>query len=138
LEQDDWQTVQKGLEVRLVEHPQGEPGERYVLCRSGARAQKERAMLERQSQRLTQELSKIDAWLRRTPQSDRETVGRRIGRHLGKYPAAAVLIVAEVLSDESDRAAGQQSSSRLDAGQEAHRQKGAYLQRTNCEEPDPA
>jgi hypothetical protein len=138
LEQDDWQTVQKGLEVRLVEHPQGEPGERYVLCRSGARAQKERAMLERQSQRLTQELSKIDAWLRRTPQSDRETVGRRIGRHLGKYPAAAAIIVAEVLSDESDRAAGQQSSSRLDAGQEAHRQKGAYLQRTNCEEPDPA
>ena len=29
-------------------------------------------------------------------------------------------------------------SSRLDAGQKAHRQKGAYLLRTNCEETDPA
>jgi CDP-6-deoxy-D-xylo-4-hexulose-3-dehydrase len=65
---------------------EGEPGERYVLCRSGARAEKERAMLRRQSERLTQELIKIDAWLRRSPQSDQETVGRRIGRHLGKLP----------------------------------------------------
>ena len=138
LEQDDWQTVQEGLEVRLVEHPQGQPGERYVLCRSGARAQKERAMLERQSERLTQELIKIDAWLRRSPQSDRESVGRRIGRHLGKYPAAAAIIVAAVLSDQTDRAVGLQISSRLDAGQKAHRQKGAYLLRTNCEETDPA
>ena len=138
LEQDDWQTVQEGLEVRLVEHPQGAPGERYVLCRSGARAQKERAMLERQSQGLTQELIKIDAWLRRSPQTDREAVGRRIGRHLGKYPAAAAIIVAAVLSDEADRAVGLQISSRLDAGQKAHRQKGAYLLRTNCEETDPA
>jgi hypothetical protein len=66
LDQTDWKTVQDGLEVRLVEHPAGEPGERYVLCRSGARAEKERAMLQRQSERLTAELIKIDAWLRRT------------------------------------------------------------------------
>jgi hypothetical protein len=37
-EQTDWQQAQHGLEVRLVEHPGGEPCERYVLCRSGARA----------------------------------------------------------------------------------------------------
>lgn len=137
LEQSDWQTVQDGLEVRLVEHPQGEPGERYVLCRSGARAQKERAMLERQSERLTQELTKIDRWLRGSPQADQESVGRRIGRHLGKYPAAAAIIVAAVLSDQAGRAVGLQISSRLDAGQKAHRQKGAYLLRTNCKETDP-
>jgi hypothetical protein len=137
LEQNDWQTVQEGLEVRLVERPQGEPGERYVLCRSRARAQKERAMLGRQSERLTQELFKIDAWLRRSPQSDREAVGRCIGRHLGKYPAAAI-IVAVVLSEEADRAAGLQISSRVDAGPKAPRRKGAYLLRTNCEETDPA
>jgi transposase len=137
LEQSDWKTVQDGLEVRLVEQPDGEPGERYVLCRSGARAEKERAMLQRQSERLTGELLKIDAWLRRTPQADQETVGRRIGRHLGKYPAAAAIVVAEVLRDGEGRAAGLRISSRLDAGQKAHRQKGAYLLRTNCEETDP-
>lgn len=138
LEQTDWKTVQDGLEVRLVEHPAGEPGERYVLCRSGARAEKERAMLQRQSERLTQELIKIDAWLRRSPQADQEAVGRRIGRHLGKYPAAAAIVVAEVLHEGAGRAGALRISSRLDAGQKAHRQKGAYLLRTNCEETDPA
>jgi len=137
LEQSDWKTVQDGLEVRLVEQPDGEPGERYVLCRSGARAEKERAMLQRQSERLTQELIKIDAWLRRSPQSDQETVGRRIGRHLGKYPAAAGIIGAEVLRDAAGCAVALRISSRIDAGQKAHRQKGAYLLRTNCEETDP-
>jgi transposase len=138
LEQTDWKTVQDGLEVRLVEHPAGEPGERYVLCRSGARAEKERAMLQRQSERLTQELIKIDAWLRRSPQADQEAVGRRIGRHLGKYPAAAAIVVAEVLHEVDGRAGALRISSRLDAGQKEHRQKGAYLLRTNCEETDPA
>lgn len=138
LEKSDWKTVQDGLEVRLVEQPEGEPGERYVLCRSGARAEKERAMLRRQSERLTGELVKIDAWLRRSPQSDQEAVGRRIGRHLGKDPAAAAIIVAEVLRDGAGRAVGLSISSRLDAGQKAHRQKGAYLLRTNCDQTDPA
>ena len=138
LEQSDWKSVQDGLEVRLVEQPGGEPGERHVLCRSGARAEKERAMLARQSGRLTEELIKIDAWLRRAPQADQETVGRRIGRHLGKYPAAAAIVVADVIHDADGRAVALRVSSRLDAGQKAHRQKGAYLLRTNCEETDPA
>lgn len=138
LEQSDWKTVQDGLEVRLVEHPGGEPGERYVLCRSDARAEKERAMLQRQSERLTAELVKIDAWLRRTPQADQEMVGRRIGRHLGKYPAAASIVVAEVLHAPDRSAVGLRISSRVETGQKAHRQKGAYLLRTNCDETDPA
>lgn len=138
LEQQDWHQAQHGLEVRLVKHPGGEPGERYVLCRSEARAEKERAMLQRQSERLTAELIKIDAWLRRTPQTDREAVGRRIGRHLGKYPAAAAIVIAEVLADAKGRAAALRISTRREAGQKAHRQKGAYLLRTNCEETDPA
>jgi transposase len=138
LEQSDWKSVQDGLEVRLVEQPGGEPGERYVLCRSGVRAEKERAMFARQSERLTEELIKIDAWLRRAPQADQETVGLRIGRHLGKYPAAAAIVVADVIHDADGRAVALRVSSRLDAGQKAHRQKGAYLLRTNCEETDPA
>ena len=138
LDRTEWQQVQAGLEVRLVAHAGGEPGERYVLCRSSARAEKERAMLQRQSDRLTAELVKIDAWLQRSPQSDHEIVGRRIGRHLGKYPAAAAIICAEVSRDEQARACGLRITSGLDAGQTAHRQKGAYLLRTNCEETDPA
>jgi len=138
LEKTDWQQVQDGLEVRLVEHPAGEPGEKYVLCRSDARAEKERAMLRRQSEGLTAALGKIDAWLARSAQENLETVGRRIGRALGKYPAAAAIICAEVQTDASGRACGLQITSTLAAGQKAYRQKGAYLLRTNCAETDPA
>lgn len=138
LDQLDWHEVQDGLEVRLVAHPDGEAGEKYVLCRSAARAEKERAMLQRQSDGLTAALVKIDAWLGRTPQTDLEAVGRRIGRALGKYPAAAAIVNARVQTDGQGRAAGLQIASDLAAGQKAHRQKGAYLLRTNCEETDPA
>jgi Transposase DDE domain len=121
LEESDWKTVQDGLEVRLVAQPEGEAGERYVLCRSGARAQKERAMLARQSERLTEELMKVDRWLGRSPQSDLELVGRRIGRHLGKYPAAAAIVVADLIRDGEGRAVGVCVYSRLELGQRSHR-----------------
>lgn len=138
LEQSDWKEVQDGLEVRLVAHPDGEAGEKYVLCRSSARADKERAMLQRQSDGLTAALVRIDAWLRRRPQAELEAVGRRIGRALGKYPAAAAIVNARVQTDDQGRAQGLEITSDLAAGQKAYRQKGAYLLRTNCEETDPA
>jgi transposase len=138
LEESDWQEAQAGLEVRLVAHPDGAPGEKYVLCRSTARAEKERAMLQRQSEGLTAALGRIAAWLLRQPQTDQEAVGRRIGRALGKFPAAASIIEATVQRDAAGRAIGLQIASAMDAGQKAHRQKGAYLLRTNCEETDPA
>ncbi len=77
---------------------------------------------------------KVDTWLRRSPQSDHESVGRRIGRHLGKNPAAAAIIDEEVLPDGQGHACALGISSRLNAGQKAHRKKGGYLLRTNCEE----
>jgi hypothetical protein len=95
-------------------------------------------MLQRQSEGLTAALVKIDAWLGRTPQIDQEAVGRRIGRALGKFPAAAAIIQATVQRDVTDRAIGLEIASAVDAGQKALRQKGAYLLRTNCEETDPA
>jgi hypothetical protein len=95
-------------------------------------------MLQRQSDALTAALVKIAAWLRRTPQTDQEAVGRRIGRALGKFPAAAAIIQATVQRDATGCAVDLQIASTVDAGQKAHRQKGAYLLRTNCEETDPA
>lgn len=138
LEQSDWQEAQAGLEVRFVAHPDGPPGEKYVLCRSGARAEKERAMLQRQSDGLTAALGRIGASLARQPQTDQEAVGRRIGRALGKFPAAAAIIQATVQRDAAGRATGLEIASVVAVGQKAHRQKGAYLLRTNCEETDPA
>ena len=76
--------------------------------------------------------------LAKHPQTDPEAVGRRIGRALGKYPAAAAIMQATVRRDAAGRACGLEIASDVAAGQKAHRQKGAYLLRTNCEETDPA
>lgn len=58
------------MEVRLVAHPDGQGQEQYILCRSTARAEKERAKLARQSERLCEELQKTDQTLRRKPETD--------------------------------------------------------------------
>lgn len=138
LEEQNWTQVQDGLEARLVEHPDSQGCEKYVLCRSTARAEKERAMLARQSENLAAELAKIHAWLQRSPQSDREKVGRRIGRVLGKYPAAARILEAHVQYDVEGRAFALCFFSNREVGQKAHLRRGAYLLRTNCPETDPA
>ena len=43
-----------------------------------------------------------------------------------------------MIRDPAGRACGLRITSDLASGQRAHRQKGAYLLRTNCEETDPA
>lgn len=138
LEEKDWKQVQPGLEAKLVAHPDGLGREQFVLCRSQARGEKERAMLERQRAGLRAELAKIDRALRERPQADLEAVGRRIGRWLGKYPAAARVMQAEVERDAQGRACALNVSVKEDASQWAGHAHGAYLLRTNCTEEDPA
>ena len=138
LDKEGWAQVQEGVEVKLLPHPDGQGTEQFVLCRSSARQQKELAMLERQLQRLTEQLLKIDATLRRHPQADLQAVGRRIGRWMGRYPAAAAICEANLLHDEAGRACGLSIASRWERGQWAAHAHGAYLLRTNCTESDPA
>jgi transposase len=138
LETTSWTEVQNGLEARLVKHPDGGPDEQYVLCRSTDRAKKELAMLANQCGRLTGELAKINAALRKKPTEDIESVSRRIGRWLGKYPAAAKVIEATLQRDAEGRAIALQITSNIAKGRELFRRHGAYLLRTNCDEQDPA
>lgn len=137
-ESENWIEVQHGVEARLVEHPDGDGEERFVLCRSNARAAKERAMLERQMARLSEEMIKLDASLRRRPQFDQEKVGRRIGRWLGKYPAAAKWLEVELVRDEQQRACGLRLFCPLPEQGHPLLVKGAYLLRTNCTQTDPS
>ncbi|MGA7879388.1 MAG: IS1634 family transposase, partial [Terrimicrobiaceae bacterium] len=99
LEQEDWKEVQPGVEVKLVAHPDGSPEEQYVLCRSSARREKELAMLEGQRLRLRAQLDKTHASLVRRPAKEPGKIERRIGRWLGRYPAAERLLEVEVERD---------------------------------------
>lgn len=137
-EKENWTEVQNGVEARLVDHPDGDGEERFVLCRSNARAAKERAMLDKQMDKLNEELLKIDRSLRKRPQSDSGKVERRIGRWLGKYPAAAKWIEAEVIHSKQGQAQGLRLSCPLPEQSHPILAKGAYLLRTNCTETDPA
>lgn len=137
-ETENWIEVENGVEARLVDHPDGKGQERYVLCRSSARGAKERAMLERQMNNLTEEMIKIDRSLRRRAQSDLEKIGRRIGRWQGKYPAAARLLEIELIKDNKGCARALRLSCPLREGEHPLLTKGAYLLRTNCTETDPA
>jgi transposase len=138
LEQEGWAQVQTGVEAKLVDHPDGTGAEQYILCRSAGRQAKERAMLERQLKRLRAELDKLHQSLERRPAKDPGAVERRIGRWLGRYPAAERLLNVTVQRHPQGRACGLEiieKGGHVDWAQHAH---GAYLLRTNCTEKDPA
>lgn len=137
LEEKDWAQVQEGIEVKLVAHPDGGPGEQYLLCRSSARRQKEAAMIELQRQRLRAQLEKTQLGLQRRPAKDPGVIERRIGRWLGRFPAADRLLEVSVERNAAGRACGLKITERLERAAWAAHAHGAYLLRTNCPEQDP-
>ena len=137
-DETNWAQVQEGVEVKLVPHPDGQGQERYVLCRSSARRQKEAAMIELARQRLRAQLDKTHASLQRAPAKDPGKIERRIGRWLGRFPSAEKLIEVTVQKDPHGRACGLQITERAQSAAWAQRAHGAYLLRTNCTEEDPA
>jgi transposase len=138
LEQEDWKEVEPGVEVKLVAHPDGSPEEQYVLCRSSARREKELAMLEGQRLRLRAQLDKTHASLVRRPAKEPGKIERRIGRWLGRFPAAERLLEVEVQRDAKGRACGLKITERSERSAWSALAHGAYLLRTNSTEQDPA
>ena len=138
LDQDDWQRVREDVEVKLLAHPDNAGREQFVLCRSEARREKEKAMLARQEERLLAKLQAIDAGLRRKACPELAQVGRRIGRWLGRYPAADKLFLVDLLINDTGAACGLTIACRLERSQWTRQAQGAYLLRTNCLEQDPA
>lgn len=136
VETTGWQETCPGLEVKLIPTPGGL--EQFILCRSTDRGAKERAMLDRQLGRLKTELNQIHTHLRRAPEADLEKAGRRIGRWLGKYPAAAGVLVITLQKDERARACGLAIAERAEKLEWSRRAHGAYLLRTNYPGGDPA
>jgi transposase len=137
LEDKDWQPVREEVEVKLLPHPDGKGQEQFILCRSQARREKEKAMLARQEQRLWQKLLGIHRRLQKKP-APAEEIERRVGRWLGRYPAADKLFEVEVCLDEQRQACGLSVACVVDRKQWAAQAQGAYLLRTNCTESDPA
>jgi hypothetical protein len=89
----DWRTIRPELEVKLCPSPDGR--EVFILCRSGSRADKEKAMHERFARRIEQGLLDLQAACIRQKQNPL-TIAQRLGRLLGQNSRAAGLFQTEV------------------------------------------
>jgi transposase len=138
LDKENWAQVQEGVEVKLVTPPDGGSDEQYVLCRSSARRQKEAAMIELARKRLRGQLDKTHASLQKRPARDPGVIERRIGRWLGRFPAAERLLSVTVERNAAGQATGLKITEHADRTAWAELAQGAYLLRTNCTEKDPA
>jgi len=137
LEDKDWNPVRPDVEVKLLPPPDGQGQEQFVLCRSQARREKEKAMLARQEDHLWQKLLEIHQSLQKKA-APADQIERRVGRWLGHYPAADKLFEVEVVLNEQKQACALNVVCRVDRNQWVRRAQGAYLLRTNCTESDPA
>ena len=138
LDESNWSEVRPGVDVKLVKHPDGKENEQYVICRSTDRQKKEAAMLEQKRARLLTKLHEIDQSLNKQPRKI-EVAERRVGRWLGRYPAAERLFQVEVIQDESKtKAIGLKITKKDVPATWAELSHGTYLLRTNCTEQDPA
>lgn len=88
--EEGWSEVEPGVEVKLCAGPGG--AETFVLCRSGERREKEKAMHERFARRIEAGLEKLARRLQRARRRpNRSQVERQIGRLLGRNSRAAGL-----------------------------------------------
>jgi len=133
----DWSKVQEGIEVKLVNSPNGQ--ETFVLCRSADRREKEKAIHERFAERIEAGLSKLDKELKRARKKrDRAVLERRIGRLLGKNSRAAGGFKIKVVEDKTCPAALQLRWWRIEAWRQwSSLSEGCYLLRTNLTEQSP-
>ena len=103
-EDDGWDQIREGLEVKICDWPGDETDDKevYVLCRSADRRKKELAMHERFSKRIVDGLESLKRRLKNAKKrANRVQVERQIGRLLGKNSRAAGKFNVDVVEDES-------------------------------------
>ncbi len=98
----DWSLVHEGLEVKLCPDPDG-GSETFILCRSAARRQKEKAMHEKFEQRIEEGLAALVKLAEKRSMTAVQ-VAHRVGRLLGQNTRAAGAFKTEVSSDASGKA----------------------------------
>ena len=137
IDTDGWTAIQSGIEVKLTRHPEyGQ--EKFILCRSEGRKQKERAMLDRQVKRLEDQLKKIASGIKKGRLKDPSRIERRIGRWLGRNPKAELLFEVELVRDAEGHLIDLKIERPKDRSDWAEKANGCYILRTNLTEEDPA
>jgi len=131
--EQDWTQVEEGIEAKLRPGPDGH--ETFILCRSLARREKEKAMHERFEKRIEEGLQSLERRLDKAKKKpNRSQVERQIGRLLGKNSRAAGLFDVRVIEVQREGVHGflKATWSKKDEWREwAQLSEGCYLLRTN-------
>ena len=124
----DWNAVHEGLEVKLCPDPDGGT-ETFILCRSTARREKEKAMHEKFEKRIEDGLKSLVKLAEKRSMTAVE-ISHRVGRLLGQNTRAAGAFKTEVTTNAAgkttlkwEKVAAWQSWARLS--------EGCYLLRSN-------
>ena len=124
----DWSVVHEGLEVKLCADPDGGT-ETFILCRSTARREKERAMHEKFEQRIAEGLAAL-AKLAGKRSLTAVQIAQRVGRLLGQNTRSAGAFKTEVTCDAQGQAALQWE--KVESWRSwARLSEGCYLLRSN-------
>ena len=126
---EDWQSIREGLEVQQCVSPQGEE-EVFILCRSTARREKEKAMLHRCTRNIESGLSALSKSFRAGRIKEASVAERRIGRLLQRNSRAAGLYEIEVMKKKRG-GLGLRWSKREDRHRWADLTRGCYVLRSN-------
>jgi transposase len=128
-----WTEVETGVEVRLCPGPKGH--ETFIVCRSLARREKERAMHDRFEKRIEDDLTRLAGRLERCKKKpNRSQVERQIGRILGRNSRAAGLFDIKVREIQRDDVKGhlEVTWKKKEAWRDwARLSEGCYVLRTN-------
>jgi transposase len=136
LTEKDYKEVEPEIEVKIARHPEYND-EEFIICRSNARAQKDRSILEKQEKRLFRQLEKIRLSIQKGRLRNAGQAERRIGKWLGKYERAEQLFDVRLTYDKKELK-DLEIKPRPERRQWAQKAYGSYLLRTNIAEEDPA
>jgi transposase len=128
----NWHTIQHGLEVQSCQSPFGD-NERFILCRSVARREKEQAILDRFSQNIEAGLEKIKDSCDNGRIKNIGVAERRIGRLLQRNSRATGLFEIQVQVNEQGKLILAYNK-KEDQKNWAQLSQGCYLLRSNVED----
>jgi hypothetical protein len=127
----NWQTVREGIEVKLVPAPDG--GEdRFILCRSADRRQKEAAIHDRFERRMEERLFRVQTAVETGRLKSRDVLQQRLGRLKSECSRVARAYSCHVEGDgDALRFSWTKDQKKADY---LRHSEGAYLLRTNLKD----
>ena len=133
-EHSDWRRIREDVEVKICRGPEG--NETFLLCRSAARMEKERAMHERFGKRIEAGLQTMARRIAKSRRRlDAKVLERQVGRLLERNARAAARYSIAIEDDQaSDAGVRLQWSAHPEWDAWANLSEGTYILRSNVHE----